>query len=373
MRFSDIAGLEQEKRRLREMVDSGKIPHAILLHGKEGIGKTMLARALVQYINCKDRRDGDSCGHCPSCLQTMNLNHPDVHFVYPVTKKKSSSPVSKDYIEEWRTMLENYPFMQPEKWLETISAGNTQPVIYVTESEEIVRISSLTTYSSEYKIFLIWQPEKMNQEAANKLLKVIEEPFSDTLFILVSNEESKLLPTVRSRLQGIKVMPQTDVEIAGWLASKHNLPEKECLRIARIADGNPVKAEELVRNEGEIKEFTNYFIETTRNAYARKVDELRNLSEKFAALGREKSMRLLHYFSRMVRENFIFNLKVESLTAMTREEEAFSLRFSPFINYRNIEEISNEIDRAISDVGRNANQKIVWFDLMLRLMVLLRK
>ena len=372
MKFSDIAGLEQEKSRLRAMVDSGKIPHAILLHGKPGIGKTMLARAFVQYLNCADRRDGDSCGKCPACLQTQSLNHPDVHFVYPVTKKKSNSAVSADYIEEWRTMLEKYPLMQPQKWLEILGAGNSQPSIYVDESEEIVRVSSLTTYSASHKTFIVWQPEKMNLDAANKLLKVIEEPFSDTIFILVSNDESQLLPTVRSRLQGIKVTPQSSDEISQWLQKKHGCAADDASRIAKIAEGDIYKAEELLRNEGETAEFTGYFIDVTRNSYARKAVELRNLSEKFNGFGREKSMRLLRYFSRLVRENFIYNMKISTLTAMTKEEEQFSMKFSPFINHRNVEKISEEIDRAITDIGRNGNQKIIWFDFMLRLMVLLR-
>ena len=269
-------------------------------------------------------------------------------------------------------MLEKYPFMQQEKWAELIQAGNKQPIIYVYDSDEIIRISSLTSYSAAYKSFLIWQPEKMNLDAANKLLKVIEEPFSDTLFILVSNDESKLLPTIRSRLQGIKVNPQTPEEVAAWLQKKYGGDSDYTLRIARIAEGNLVKAEELLKNEGENKEFTSCFIDMTRNSYARKIEELRNLSEHFSGFGREKSLRMLAYFSRLVRENFIYNLKISSLSAMTEEEEAFSRKFSPFINHRNVEKISEEIDNAITDIGRNGNQKVIWFDFMLKLMVLLR-
>ena len=373
MRFKDVAGMHREKEHLRRMVDEGRIPHALLLHGKAGIGKMQLARALAQYVNCTNRTaEGDSCGECAACKQTGNLNHPDVHFIYPIVKHGNSSAVSLDYIEEWREMLSKYPYMQREKWQELLQAGNSQPQIQVTEAMEIIRQSSLSSYSAKYKIFIIWQPEKMNLETANKLLKMIEEPYEDTLFFMVSNEENNLIPTVRSRLQAIKINGQTEKEIAEWLMRKYGIDPVEAANIARIVDGDIAKAEELCEFKGEISDFPNLFIETTRTAYSKNVSGIKNLAEKFASFGREKSMRLLQYFNRMVRENFIYNLHVDSLTAMTKEEEAFSKKFSPFISYHNIEKISEAIDKAISDIGRNANQKIVWFDFMLQLMIFLR-
>lgn len=373
MKFSDIAGMEKEKQELRSLVDAGKIPHALLFHGPQGTGKMRLARAFVQYLCCTNRSNGDSCGVCPSCQQTSKFNNPDVHYVYPIVRRSSPTRnISKDYIGEWHKMLEENSYMQPERWLDIIDAGNSQPAIYVTESEEISRIASLTAYGSRYKMFVIWLPEKLNVEAANKILKLVEEPFQDTLFIMVSNEPSLILPTIFSRLRRIGVNRLADQEIADWLMRKYSLPVEEGFRIARIAQGNIAKAEELMDMTGEIKEFTDDFINSMRSAYSRNIIELKSLSEKFTGYGREKSIRLIQYFSRMVRENFIYNLKVPALNAMTLDEEKFSSRFSPFVNVANIEQIHDEIDKVRTDISRNANQKIVWFDFLLRLLVLLR-
>lgn len=366
MRFTDIAGHMDTVGALRSIVDSGKIPHAILLSGISGIGKFRLARAFAQYVHCRDRRDGDSCGVCPSCLQHRRHNNPDLHFVYPVVKRDGAQ-VSTDFIDQWKTMLSEWSYMPPEKWNDLMQAGNSQPAIYVNESEDIVSKVSLSSYQENYKIFLIWLPEKLRPEAANKLLKVIEEPYEDTLFVLVSNDDSKLLPTIFSRTQRFNLLPLSESDITSHLVENKGIDPDLARAAAKIAEGSMGKAEELACHPDEILEFSSLFKETMRMAYALKATDLKSISENCAAMGREKLIRFLAYCSRMVRENFIYNMKMPQLSLLTPDEESFSLRFSPFIHEGNVEGLDSEISRAATDIERNANAKIVMFDLMLLL------
>ncbi len=369
MKFSDIAGHNDIKTALRDIVDSGRIPHAMMLSGISGIGKTRLARALAQYIHCRNHSSGDSCGVCPSCLQHQRLNNPDMHFVFPVVKRKKEgkNSLSTDFYDEWREMLENWSYMPPERWSEIIEAGNSQPAIYVTESEDIVARASLSSFQENYKIFLIWLPEKLQPEAANKLLKIIEEPYEDTIFILVSNDDSKVLPTIFSRTQRFTMRPLSTAEIEESLIHSRGLGRSVADTASRLSEGSMGRAEEIACHPEEILEFSSLFKEIMRMAYALKADVLRQISERCAAMGREKILRFLAYCSRMVRENFIFNLRQPALSLLTADEQQFSDRFAPFIHEGNVEGLSSEISRASTDIERNANAKIVLFDLFLLL------
>lgn len=367
MQFKDIAGHGNEIGKLVGMAESHKIPHALLFHGPKGIGKTATARAFIQYIFCQNPQEGDSCGKCAACLQTSKLNNPDVHYIYPVYPKG----ISSEHSEEWDRFLKEYPYMSVEKWPEAIKAGNSQPQIYVDESAEILRLSTLSAYGDGYKIFLIWQPERLQPAAANKLLKIIEEPFADTIFIFVSNNPGEIMPTILSRLQAIEFRPLPETEMMSYLG-RLGKSEEESASIARIAHGDMNKVAMLLRETGEYQDFAVHFISTMRACYARKMPELRTYADQFAAYGREKSMRLLDYFARMLRESFISNLKCEKLEAMTTAEKQFVEKFGPFINSANIEEMLSETDRAREDISRNANQKIVWFDYLIELTRLIR-
>lgn len=364
MKFADIAGHADTIDALRRMADSGKIPHAILLSGISGIGKFRLARAFAQYVHCSNHRNGDSCGSCPSCLQHQKLNNPDLHFIYPVVKRDGSS-ISLDFIDPWKQMISDWSYMPPEKWSELLQAGNSQPAIFVNESEYIVSRASLSAFQEDYKIFLIWLPEKLRIEAANKLLKIIEEPFEDTIFILVSNDDSKLLPTIFSRTQRFNLRPLSADDIASHLSAAKGVDMDLARAASRIAEGSLAKAETLACHPDEILEFSDLFKDSMRMAYALKAQALKKISEKCAAMGREKLLRFLSYCSRMVRENFIYNMKMPQISLMTPDEEQFSFRFSPFIHEGNVEGLSAEISRAANDIERNANAKIVMFDLLL--------
>lgn len=375
MKFSDIPGHDQVKRRLRELADADKIPHAIMLCGASGIGKMMLARTFVNYVHCTDRRDGEPCGECAACRQHASFNNPDTHFIYPIVKSETQKILlSSDKIEQWKQMLSEYPWMQPEKWTEILGAGNAQPQIYVNDAEYIVSAEALSNYSSSYKFFVIWLPEKMNLQAANKLLKVIEEPLPGTVFLLISNEESLVLPTISSRTRRFNMAPLTREEIADYMMTRHGMKDYVAFELSRLAEGRISKADELAGFSEEKEEFEGLYRDIMRNAYAKKLGQLRLLSERTAAFGREKLLRFLDYMARMTRENFIFNMKMPQLSALTRTEEEFSKRFSPFINHGNVEDMMCEIGKARNEVARNGNGKIVMFDLFLLLIIyLLRK
>ncbi|MDE6682231.1 MAG: DNA polymerase III subunit delta, partial [Muribaculaceae bacterium] len=358
MKFSEIPGHIATKRALIELADSDRLPHAIMLCGPSGIGKMLLARTFVNYVHCTDRHNGEPCGHCQACLQHASFNNPDTHFIYPIVKsEKSKVLLSTDRIEEWRQMLTENPAMQPERWLDILDAGNSRPRIYVNDAEYIVTAEAMSNYASNYKFFVIWLPEKMNIEAANKLLKVIEEPTPGTVFLLVSNEENNVLPTISSRTQRFNMAPLSREEIGRYMMERYGMKDYEAFELSRLAEGRLSKADELAGFSEEKEEFESLFRDIMRNAYAKKLAILRNLSERTAAFGREKLLRFLDYMARMTRENFIYNMKMPQLSSLTRTEEEFSRRFSPFINHGNVEDIMNEIGRAENDIARNANAK----------------
>ncbi len=372
MRFADIPGHQKEKTALAAAADSGRVPHAILLAGPEGIGKLALARAFAQYLHCENRSGGDSCGVCPSCRQHAHLNQPDVHYVYPVVKRKPKA-ISKDYLEEWRTLLQATGYPDPSAWQYALDAATAQPRIYVDESAEIVRVASMSPLIKDQKIFIVWQAEKMMEEAANKLLKVIEEPFADTVFILVSSEPQKILPTIFSRTQRFNLKPLPQEELTQWLQTAHGISAEESVEYARLSEGRPAAALALADLGQEPKEFADHFRTMMRTAYSRNVAELKRLSETAAGFGREKLKRFLSYVAAQVRENFIRNYGHPELNRMRAEEEEFSRKFSPFIHLGNVGSMNRELTRAITDVEGNANSKLVMFDLYLSMMTLIRK
>ncbi|MDE7179872.1 MAG: AAA family ATPase [Muribaculaceae bacterium] len=374
MNFNDIPGHADAKDRLRALVSTAHVPHALLLSGPPGSGKMLLARTFAQYLHCEHPTDGNPCGKCNACRMHAENSHPDLHFVYPIVKsEKQKRTVSADVAEQWHEMLSTYPAMPVEKWHELLGAGNSQPVIYVNEADRIVEADALPAYSSTRKIFIIWQPERLRPEAANKLLKVIEEPSDTTLFIMVSNDPLKILPTIASRLQNIHIGRLSDSDIAGYLQQTKGLSDNDAWRLAPLAHGSLIESDELCRRSGEPLEFLQMYQESMRAAYSKRVGMLKSLAENAAAWGREKLCRYLTYSARMIRENFIYNMKVARLRTMTPDEEAFSQRFSPFINHANVEDFSEETDMARRDIERNGNAKLVMFDYFIHCIMLLHR
>lgn len=370
MKFSDITGHKSTIDSLRDLVDTDHIPHAILLGGQEGIGKMRVARAFVSYLYCMNRTNGDSCGRCPACLQNSHHNNPDIHYIFP--RIGAAQKNIESFLPQWFEFLDTHSFMPKEEWARAIDAGNSLPAIYRNDAAEISRTAALSSFAYRYKTYVIWMPEKMQAACANALLKLLEEPFPDTIFILVSNEPDKLLPTIFSRTQRFNLKPLKESEVISILTSE-GMSLHEAQEVASLAEGNMIKAFDIAGEGGEINEFSTLFMQMMRLAYSHNVAALRMLSDSIAAMGREKNARFLAYCGRLIRENFIYNLQSLELNAMTRREQEFSVRFSPFINYKNVERLMAEIQKAHDDILRNANGRLVMFDFMLKVMMLLKK
>lgn len=372
MYFRDIIGQDEIKKQLIKNVQENKIAHAQLLCGSEGVGKLPLAIAYARYISCQHPSDEDACGKCPNCIKFNNLAHPDLHFIFPVVKKKSSKDiVSDDYISEWRELIARTPYFNLPMWLEEMGAENQQAQIYVKESNEIIRKLSLKSSQGGYKIIIIWLPEKMNIECSNKLLKLLEEPAEQTVFLLVSEEPDMLLTTIQSRTQRINVKGIEEKALQDTLVNQHGLQEQDAIHIAHRSEGNYLKAIESISLNEENKLFFELFVALMRLAYQRKIKDMKFWSEKVAAMGRERQKNFLGYCQRMIRENFIYNFHNRSITYLDNDEEAFSTRFAPFINERNVMEIMNELSEAQRHIEQNVNAKMVFFDFSLKMIVLL--
>ena len=372
MFFRDIIGQEEIKRQLIKNVQENKIAHAQLFCGGEGVGKLPLAIAYARYISCFNPSEKDACGKCANCIKFNNLAHPDLHFIFPVVKKKSSKDVvSDDYIAEWRELIAKTPYFNLPAWLEEMGAENQQAQIYVKESNEIIRKLSLKSSQGGYKIIIIWLPEKMNQECSNKLLKLLEEPAEQTVFLLVSEEPDMLLTTIQSRTQRINLKGIDEKDLKEVLINIHGLQEQDAINIAHQSEGNFLKAIESISLNEENKLFFDLFVALMRLSYQRKIKEMKAWSEKVATMGREKQKHFLSYCQRMIRENFIYNFHNHSITYLGNEEEAFSTRFAPFINERNVMEIMNELNEAQRHIEQNVNAKMVFFDFSLKMIVLL--
>lgn len=373
------------KDRLIRSVTEQRIPHAQLFRGPEGIGKLALAIAYAQYICCEQRSETDSCGRCPSCVKFAKLAHPDLHLVFPVIKPTGKSTVvCDDFVTEFREIAIESPYFGTNEWYARISEDAKQGMIYANESQEIIRKLSLKTYESEYKVMIIWLPEKMNIQCANKLLKILEEPPEKTVFLLVSNNPDELLTTILSRTQHLTIPRLETGEIVTALLTRQgsDITQHDALNTARIANGSYLAAINLLKEGDDKKQNFERFVTVMRLAWKvgnRKdhasLKTLKRWSDEMAAssVGRERQKSFLVYSQHLIRENFIFNLQQTELNYMNTGETAFSRNFSPYINEKNVEALMEEFSLAERHIEQNVNAKMVFFDLMLKIILLLKK
>lgn len=376
MNWSEVIGQEDIKQKLTSMVDDEHVPHAMILCGPYGCGKMAMAMAMASYLLTEGSvRINPQFNKANSEAMLGQWEHPDLHFSFPTIKRAGMSadhqPVSGDYAKEWRQMLMQGPYFNISQWMDYMDAANQQAIITGAESDELARKLSLKSSLGGYKVAVIWLPERMNLTSANKLLKLLEEPPHQTIFIMASEEPEKLLDTIKSRTQRIDMKRLTNKDICDALVQQRGIDEASAQRIARLVNGNWMNALDALNTSNENRQFFDMFTMLMRLAYTRNIKELKKWSEAVAAYGREKQRRMLVYFTGQVRENFMYNFRNPELTYMTVEEENFSKKFSPFINELNVIEISELMERANRDIGQNANAKIVMFDMALKMIVLL--
>lgn len=381
MQFSEVIGQSEAIGRLLQLVEEQRVPHALMFNGPAGSGKLALALAFASYL-LGERHDGHSL--LTNNAATANAEamlgkwqHPDLHFSYPVIRPKGASSdrkiTSDDFAKEWRTLIGKTPYFTMDQWMTAMDAENQQAAIFEAESDALAHVLNMKSAMGGYKVSLIWLPERMNITSANKLLKLLEEPPSQTVFLLVSEEPERLLETIRSRVQRFDVHRIDTPDMEQALISRRGLDADMAQRVAHTACGNWLKAMEELDSDSENRQFFDLFVNLMRQAYMREMKGLKNWSDNVASLGREKQRRMLTYFLHLVRENFMFNFQQPALNYMTQEEEKFSQHFARFINERNVVEMAEMLQRTHRDIGQNANAKIQFFNLVLNMIILLRR
>lgn len=396
MLFSQVIGQQDTKEQLMNMVQQNRLSHALLFLGKEGSGALSLALAMAQFTVC-EKVNGkhsfntstateapslfgepapeeqaatinhppstDSCGECPACLKASKLVHPDIHFSFPVIPRKSGDkPVSTDYIVEWRQFLEKNPYGNSYDWLQFIDAENKQGNITATECNEIIRKMSLKSFEAEYKILIMWMPELLGKEG-NKLLKLIEEPPPNTLFIFVAENESLILPTILSRTQLVKVPPLQPAEIAHALQERENISLTAAQQVAAISDGNYREAILHLSHadddwETQLRDWLNAIARTGPVAQVKWIEDI-------SKTGREKQKQFLQYFIHLLEHSL--RLAAIGVTVSQGKNDDFALRLNKLCTLEQQEAITKELDNAIYYIERNANPKLLFHALTIRL------
>lgn len=368
--FSQVIGQEDIKKRLLDEAQHGRMPHALLFCGPSGSGKLALAVSYAQYLLCRQPNGHDACGQCPACKESTHFVHPDLHFVFPIIRYKTAEgSVCDVYIDAWRKRLQKGLYFDLNDWMADMKADNQQPMIYAAESTQIQRKLSLKSTLGGRKVMIIWMPEKMNAECANKLLKLIEEPPAHTFFLLVSDEQERILPTILSRTQRIEVKGIDRESMMEALAPSYGKEQAE--QAVRSAHGNYTAALKTLQAGEDTTLFFDLFVMLMRLSYMRRIKDMRKWSEHVAGMGRERQKNFLTYCQRLIRENFIYNFRQPELNYMTTEENEFAKNFARFVNERNVIKIMDELSDAQRDIEQNVNPKMVFFDFALKMIVML--
>ena len=375
MLFNQIIGQEHIKNHLQVSAENGRIPHAQLFVGKEGSGTLPMAIAYAKFLLCNSSESADACN-----LKCEKLQHPDLHFSFPVTTNDAvkKHPVSSLFLEDWRSFIKEQPYGSLFNWLQHIGVENKQGNIGVDEAETVVKRLQLKSYEGGFKVMIIWMAEKMNIAAANKLLKLIEEPPNKTVFILITENEEQIINTIKSRCQALHFPVLSEQDIANTLVERERCSENEASKIAQQAEGNYNKAVQLLNNEGADLVFEEWFVAWIRTAFRAKgnasvVQQLIEWSETIAKTGRETQKRFLEYCLQFFRQALLLNYKSNDLVFMETQTGFDLSKFAPFVHSGNILDIEKELNDAMYHIERNGNAKIILLDLSMKLTRFLHK
>ncbi len=378
MRFSDVIGQQAVKERLRLSARKNRVAHTQLFLGPEGSGALPLAIALAQYLSCTHKKDNDSCGNCPSCIKYQRFAHPDLHFIFPTTTndKVKKNPQSELFQEEWLNFIrKNRGYATQSSWYETLGAGNKQGTIYARDANEIVRLISLKPYEAAYKVVIIFQAERLNAAASNKLLKSFEEPPDNTLFILVADRYELIIPTVRSRAQLVKVPKLKIAEVEDALLKRFSekLTAEKARELASLAQGNWNVAIDLMdqadENEHNFVKFRNWMRLCFRgNDFV----ALSVIIQELSRMGREKQKGFLNYGLQVIHNSLIINWKQEMPIVAHASEKDYLRKFAPYVNSANQKQMYELLNEAVYHVERNAHPGILFADLSFKLTELMQ-
>ncbi len=371
MLFLDVIGHEAIKRRLLSNAGNNRISHAQLFLGHQGSGALPLALAYARYIQCRNRGPEDACGKCPSCLKLNKYEHPDIHFIFPTSTNKAHKDrekvSSKLFLAHWRKLLIEKPYFDYFDWLEAIEIENKQANINAEDCNDIIRTLGLKSYESPYKIMIIYMVEKLNYAAAPKLLKIVEEPPGNTLFLMVSENKDRIINTILSRTQILKVPLPDEADIEKELINQYKIEEKRASQIAFMTDGIITDALRLIRSgEGHLADFDS-FREWMRFCFKKDAAKLLKWVEKTALGGREKQKSFLQYGLKIFRLCLLNNYNANELIRLEDEQKKFLEGFSPFINHHNANDMVAAFNLAIMHLERNANPRILFADLSFQL------
>jgi DNA polymerase III subunit delta' len=365
MNYSEVIAQTESKSRLQSMVEENRVPHALMFTGPEGSGNLPLAIAFATHLLCKNKAHQGACGTCSACIQLNKLTHPDLHLVFPIAL--TSEIRNSDYwVKEFRAAFLKNPYLSLEDWFNEINADNKQPLIGADEAGDILRKLSYTSFEGQYKILLMWLPEKMNLDAANKILKVLEEPSDNTIFLLASHQPDQLLPTILSRVQSIPLGKLSNEDVSSSLQSKFGKTAEEAGQIAMLADGNFNEAIRMLEEDELGHNMMNHFQTFMRLAFSFDFPKVLAWVDENAALGRERQKRFFQYGLEVFRDCLMYNYGHRDLVRLSGSERSFLEKFAPFVNQKNYEKLIEEFNSNCYYIERNANPKILFLDLIMK-------
>jgi DNA polymerase-3 subunit delta' len=366
MQFVDVVGQQELKKHFISEINSGNVAHARLFYGKTGYGTLPLALSFAAYLFCENKQESDSCGVCPSCLKVNKLQHPDLHFSFPTVQVDANKSILM--LDKWREQVEENPYFSELDWLKRIDPKERNMIISVFESQEIIKKLSLKAYEGGYKAMIIWLPESMNTQAANKLLKLLEEPTPKTVFILVAESHESMLRTILSRTQVVRVPKIDDDEMKVFLRNRGKIEAAAIDRVVIQSDGDFIQAMAAYDRQDDSEVNRELFIKLMRVSYRKDVIGMLDWAEEISNATKDSQKVFLEYALHMVRQSMLKNYTGDQLTRLTQDEDAFLANFARFITGNNLRDFMLTFSDSHYYIERNANSKILFTNISFQVM-----